>query len=389
MQPLNILDILNLSPTAKVGRTINTIINKTPKLTHTLTGTPTWGCEPIEAYQNNKKAWLSDDGNLVQGIYVNMPDNEYHAIKKCVSSTALKAAAYDPEEGENKYLGNQKVKEPSVILERAYAAGHLIHGKILEPWLDDYNVETTRTIAELQLFGHNVIENHTQLKEFLAKHDVKIGQKTIQLKVDLAKEVDTNILYMPHYLDSVKGNSKKRYLCREDYDKCIDVVTKFKGSHLYTHNYKHRGYSELTIIAYDDANEIWVKARIDRIDHKNRMLDIKTIHTLSQQQIQRDIDDRLYCLQGAFYHRVARLAGLVLEDLFALTFIEWDEKQRFTRVEITDRGWQISKEFENDVYLDFIDWIRTSENKDSLNYSGVIHIEPSTYRLSRRVRVNS
>ncbi len=369
---------------------VNSKVNPVPKLTRTITGVATWGSEPIEAFQNGKKAWLDDQGQLVQGIYVNMPDSEYHAIKGCLSSSCIKRFAFDPQGGYDYFTGNVEKKEISPQLKRSMTAGNLIHGHILEPWLKHYNITTTQTIEELQQAGHKVIENHDALKKIMLDYDIKGGNKKIADKVEIVRtEVDSSYVYYPDYIESVKDTPNVKFLERTDYDRSVKAAQVFVDSHLYEQNYRKCGYNELTIIAYDEETGLWLKARIDRVDHKNRMLDLKTIHTLSEAQVRRDLEEKLYTIQGAFYKRVADLAGFYLEDRFGLTFIEWDECIRYGNSYITDRSWEQSKSFEQEIYHDFVDWHRTAEQKNSLNYSGEMMMELSFYKLSRRPRVNS
>lgn len=368
---------------------VNKLINLEPKMTVTTTGVQTWGNEPIEAYQSGKQAWVSDDGELIQGIYVNMPDKEYHSIKGCISSSCLKKFAFNPQEGYSYYNGDCKTKEMSSKLQRAMNAGHLIHGHVLEPWITDYGVNKPLTIDELNGKGYKVLADHEALKAEMEQYELKGGNRKIEDKLKLLRtEIDDSYLYYPDYLDEVKAKSS-RYLDKEDYDRAIKAAEVFSESHLYNRNYKRGGYSELTIIAYCEDTGMWLKARIDRVDDKNRMLDLKTIHTLSAYQMKHEIEDRLYSIQGAFYYRVARLAGFELQDLFAITFIEWDEYIRFVNAIITERSWEKSKVYEEEIFYDFVDWHRTAEQKNSLNYSGEVMLDLSFFKLSQRRRVNS
>lgn len=369
---------------------VNKHVNVNPKLTSTVTGVRTWGTLPIEAYQNGKPAWLDDKGELIQGIFVNMPDSEYHAIKGCLSSSCLKKFAFDPQKGYDYFLGKKETKEQSPQLKRSMTAGHLIHGHVLEPWLSNYGVKTTQEIEELEKAGFKVLENHDALKKVMQDHDLKGGNKKISEKLHLVQqEVDKSYIYYPDYIESVKDNAGSRFLERSDFEQAKKAAALFVNSSLFARNYKRGGYNELTIIAFDDKTGMWLKARIDRVDDKYRMLDLKTIHTLSEAQVRRDIDDKLYAIQGAFYKRVAELASFELRDMFALTFIEWDECVRYANAYITDRSWERTKIFEQEIYEDFVDWHRTTENKDSLNYSGEMMMDLSFYKLSRRPRVGS
>ncbi|MDA0152421.1 PD-(D/E)XK nuclease-like domain-containing protein [Vibrio sp. Makdt] len=369
---------------------VNKSVNRSPKLTTTCSGFATWGDEPVEAYNGETRAWLDAKGGLVQGIYVNMPDRDYHAIQGCVSSSCLKQFSFDPQGGYDYFTGNVDKKERSPQLVRAMTAGHLIHGHILEPWLSDYGVTTNMTIEELQNKGVKVIEDHDELKKIIADYNLKGGNKKIADKLKLVQaEVDPAYVYYPDYLDSIHSDKDLRSLDRNDYDQAIKAATTFTDSYLFTRNYKRGGYNELTIIVFDKETGLWLKARIDRVDHEYRMLDLKTIHTLTEHQVRRDIEDRLYAIQGAFYHRVATLANFPLKDMFALTFIEWDEQVKFQNAYLSDQSWSKSKKFEDEIYRDFVDWHKSTEQKNSLNYSGEMMVELSFFKLSRRQRVSS
>lgn len=360
-----------------------------PRLYYTDEGIATYGGKPIEAVINGKKMWLADDGGLIQGVYLNLPEQDYHAIKDVYSSSGLKKFATDAHVGEEAYYGVAETKEPSPLLQRSFNAGHLIHGLILEPHLNDYGIRTPQTMKELEDDGYFVIENHDDLKTFIKVNQLKAGTK-IDDKVVAAKEIVPSLIYYPHYLDGLKNNTSSRFLNREDYNNCLSVAEKFKETEIYKKNFEKGGYSELTIIAFDPERGVWCKARLDRVNDLKMMLDLKTIHTLSVEQIRRDIEDKLYAIQGAFYHHVAELAGFdLVQNSFALTFIEWDLFQRFQLVEISDRGWKASLCYMHEIFDDFVDWIWTTENKNSINYSATLVIDPTYYKLSRRIRVQS
>lgn len=87
-------------------------------------GNLTRGGSPVSAYdRNGKKNWISDTGEYIQGVYVGMPEAEYHLIKGMYSSSAIKKFALDPHDGEAYMIG---LKELTITpqLERFFNAGH-------------------------------------------------------------------------------------------------------------------------------------------------------------------------------------------------------------------------------------------------------------------------
>lgn len=120
---------------------------------------------------------------------------------------------------------------------------------------------------------------------------------------------------------------------------------------------------------------------------ENFLLDVKTIHSLTDSQINRDLEDKLYSIQGAFYHYAAKLISFKLvEDQFALLFIEWDEYQRYQLVELADTAWKESVTYMHEIYEDMVKWMKNRKPKPSLNESGIMIANPKFYKLQRRVR---
>ncbi|CAH1583242.1 conserved hypothetical protein [Vibrio jasicida] len=358
-------------------------------------GNLTRGGTPVSAFdRNGKKNWITETGEYIQGVYVDMPDHEYHAIKGMFSSSGIKKFALDPHDGEA-YMDGKKELAITPQLERSFNAGHLLHGLLLEPHQKDYNVITERTAKDIAKSGGVVIADHSELQKYLADNDLPKG-KSIADRVAYAKEFNANVIYYPDYLDKVSSIKGKRYLCNDDWKKVHECAKVVKESILYKRNFENQGYSELTIIVFDSKHQVWIKARLDRVTSKrnpqsheleNFLLDVKTIHSLTDSQINRDLEDKLYSIQGAFYHYAAKLISLKLvEDQFALLFIEWDEYQRYQLVELADSAWKESVSYMHEIYEDMVKWMKNRKPKPSLNESGIMVANPKFYKLQRRVR---
>ena len=265
----------------------------------------------------------------------------------------------------------------------------------LEPHLKDYNVITERTVQDIAKSGGVVIAGHTELQKYLADNDLPKG-KSIADRVAYAKEFNANVIYYPDYLDKVLSMSGKRYLCNEDWCKVHECASVVKESLLYKRNFHSQGFSELTIIVFDSSNQVWIKASLDRVTSKrnpqsqeleNFLLDVKTIHLLTDSQINRDLEDKLYSIQGAFYHYAAELINFnLVKDQFALLFIEWGEYQRYQLVELTDSAWKESVIYMREFCEDMVKWMKNRKPEPSLNESGIMVVNPKFYKLQRRVQ---
>lgn len=354
------------------------------------TGKLTHGKEPINAFDlDGKKNWISANGELITGVFLDMPAAEYHKIK-AVSSSLIKRMAFDPQ-GAEKYWRGEEEHEMTPQRRRAYNSGHLLHGLILEPDIDHGVVAPLSLELLAKKTGNVVIENHDNLKKYLNDNGLPKG-KNIADRVAIAVE-HSSIIFYPYYLDDFKQreNRGERTLSLEDFNRVTEAVDTFKTSTAFKLDYENGGYSELTVIAYDTERECYVKARIDRITDDGLMRDLKTIHTLSEDDIRRDLETRLYMVQGAFYHYVCNLIGFdfVKPNEFGLTFIEWDQTIRFQTVEVDRGSWDSSVGFMLEIFDDLMVWLGTDIKKNSLNKSQSLVLNLSYYKLKRRPRVLS
>lgn len=337
---------------------------------------------PINAYNGNVPNWCDSNGSLIQGVYIDMPEKEYHLIT-AVSSTGIKTFANNPHKAEKMANGDLDF-EISPQLKLAFDAGHYLHGLLLEPHKADHGVSILSEPDELRARGLTVLESNDDLKQFIDDKYLQSG-KTIQERIDIIQSNYKGVIYYPHYRIE-QENKNSRLLTRETATKIENTVKDIQQSKTHGRLFDG-GYSELTIIAYDESRGEWVKARLDKVTADNKLIDVKTIYDLSVGQITRDIDQKLYSIQGAFYHYVARLAGFNLEqDVFGLLFVEWDTYQRSLLVEIGDIGWQKSIKYMHEIFDDYVGWMRSKVVKSSITQTETIMIEPRLFDLSRRVR---
>jgi len=365
------------------------------------TGKLTRWSNPCFAYSaDGQPAWVSKEGEPIQGVYVDLPDLEYHQLSNMISSSALKLFASDPHEGECRYRGTPDESSISPQLKRAWNCGHLLHGLLLEPERMDYGVISESSALELRQKGAVVIEDHDSLKKYLSDNYLDRG-KSIAERIDIARCFNRNVVYYPNYVSKVSEQEKrgKRYICSEDRHRVETCASLVKNTDIYKYNFENSGYSELTIIVFDPSSNMWIKARLDRVSVKRDrrtqklerfLLDVKTIHTLSPDQIYKDIEQKLYSIQGAFYHYAAQLIGFELvQDEFALLFIEWDRHIRYQLVELSDKGWADSVSYMHEVYEDMVIWLNSQNNKACLNATGIMIVNPTFFKLKKRVRVET
>lgn len=338
--------------------------------------------EPIEAYNENVANWYDKDGTLIQGVYLNMPEVEYHRIP-AYSSTGIKTFADNPHKAENIANGDQTFSI-SPQLKKSFDTGHYLHSLLLEPNRTNSDVVILPTAEELKKAGKFVLENNEQLKAYLEAHNLENGA-TISERIKIAQQYRNNVIYYPFFVKELNDKSN-RILTQNEADKIKLAVKDINQSETSSKLFSG-GYSELTIIAFDHDRGVWVKARLDKVTKNKMLIDLKTIHNLTMPQIYRDLEDKLYSIQGAFYHHVARLAEFELvPDVFGLFFVEWDEYQRSVLVEISEEGWQLSIKYMHEIFDDFVAWMNCSVKKSSITKEASINVNPRLYNLKKRVR---
>lgn len=352
----------------------------------------TYGSEPLDCGEfSGEKPWIETlSGMLIEGVYVNMPEADYHKIE-AVSSSFLKTFALNPHEAEAKFKG-ESTSEITPQLKRSFDGGKLAHAMLLEPHKIESDFVQIPLPEDLRDSGKIVLETHDALKEYLAQNNLTKGT-TIAQRVSIATEFNEHVVYYPSFQSQFNDEEKgKAIIDIEDWKRIEEVTEKIKQSPLGRSSLDlSEGYCELTLVAYDPVEELWVKARLDRVTGRNMLLDVKTIHTLSAPQIMRDLEDRLYSIQGSFYHYVAELVGFEMEsDCFALLFLEWLNHPRFQLVELSDESWLQSRRYMLEIYADAAHWLKQSKLvKNGLNYSTTLVVAPRFYNLQKRVRVNS
>lgn len=349
----------------------------------------TFGSKPVKAIQNGQKQWLAPTGELIQGVYLDMPADDYHRIK-AVSSSLVKKFAFDPHKAERYWTGKDEFKI-TPQLKRSFNAGHMFHGLVLEPHVDHGVIAPVDFETLEKSTNSTVLLDHAALKKHIEVHGLRKG-KTIAERVEIAKDHKSDLIYYPQYLDDFKRRDEQgeRVLDLKDYMKVEDAVKVFKGTNLYKVDYEKGGYSELTIIAFDTERDCYVKARIDRITSDNLMRDLKTIHSMTEANMRNELETRLYFIQGAFYHYCCDLIGFdVVADSFSVTFVEWDDEIRFQNVSVTERTWSASKTYMLEIFDDLVLWLGDKVKKTSLNHSQSLTMQLGYYKLSRRPRVES
>ncbi|MUJ20344.1 PD-(D/E)XK nuclease-like domain-containing protein [Aliivibrio fischeri] len=353
-------------------------------------GVEFWGSKVIDAYDLfGNKNFLDSNGQPIAGVYRNMSNSDYHAIE-AISSSILKEFAFDPSAAKDILKNKSKNlagKTFSAATERSIAVGSLVHTLVLEPHKlnEEYEIEPNR----LNYASMTILENNDDLKEYIENNGLKKGI-TIKERKQIILQFNPCVIFWDDLIAAMKRRVEtlnKKYITLEDYEKALILSKKILSSELGKQLFDN-SENELSIIAYDYNSFEFVKCRYDAITKKRMAVDIKTIHTLSSKQIGRDMEERLYQIQGAFYQYVSELIDFdIVLDEFAYLFCEWDNYQRFILIEIDDVSWAESQTFMNEIYSDFLYWKNNLCFDDSLNESQTAVIKLSNYALRKRVRI--
>ncbi|AZL83429.1 hypothetical protein EIJ81_00755 (plasmid) [Aliivibrio salmonicida] len=355
-------------------------------------GVETWGSTVIDAYNSlGEKNFIDQNGQPIAGVYRNMSNADYHAIE-AISSSILKEFAFDPSAAKETLLRKKNRlgnKEFSPVTMRAMAVGSLVHTLVLEPHKlrDEYEIEPSR----LDYSSMTILEGNEELKGYIENNTLKKGA-SIKERKKIILQFNPFVIFWDDLISSMKrrvDKFQKTYITLDDYEKAQLLAKKILSSELGKQLFSN-SENELSIIAYDYNCFEFVKCRYDAITKKKMAVDIKTIHTLSSKQIGRDMEERLYQIQGAFYQYVSHLIDFdIVFDEFAYLFCEWDNHQRFILIELDDVTWSESKTFMNEIYMDFLYWKNNLCFDDSLNKSQTAVIKLSNYSLRKRVRIQA
>lgn len=337
-----------------------------------------WFDRALPAYdQNGKPAFLDANGELVAGIYLDMPNDVYHSLN-ALSSSGLKSFIESPALYYRDYMQGA-IRKRTTAFRRTMDAGTYGHELVLEPhgFYDRYFREAVpadypdalTTIEQIesalveagQPAKEGKAEKLARLQRIDPKVDVselktiadideqltKLGASKTESKLDkayrlyaVAPHVDVfdYITEKNRIAQGVKlevkdpdsGEVSVTYGGKKPIDGVVwDDAHRVQQSvlkHKEASTYISMGMPEVAIIARCKLTNMWLKVKFDWLRFDDRAVDLKTSgQSVKPEDFRRQIMKLHYDIQEVFYTYVASLADIVINE-FIFVAVEYGTK---------------------------------------------------------------
>lgn len=341
-----------------------------------------WTDEVIEAYdQRGIPTFMDSTGELIEGMYLNMPNEVYHSLN-AQSSSKLKTFAKGRHHYFRQYLSDvcrKRTKQQEYTFD-AGTYGHMLvleehnfHGKFMRnPVPDDFPifgliesidelksalgeralaVSGSKAVLIERLWSHdNTLAIFEKLREdtiqtFLSslysdivrtEHDIIQLAKFHNLNTDREFElVKSDLLVLIPHLQIFDELVKKHVIDHVVWDDAFRVQ-KSTRAHPKANWLFSDGFPELSIIAKCPTTGMMLKVRFDWLRFDAIAVDLKTTASSHPQKFGYQVRELRYDIQQVFYTYVAKLAGIPVRH-FTFVATEYKDADNTEIFELSDR----------------------------------------------------
>ncbi len=349
--------------------------------------------------------FIDTNNNLIEGIYLDMPNEVYHSLD-AKSSTGIKTMAKGRHHYYRQYLSDVcrlRTKQQEYTFD-AGTYGHMLvleehnfHGQFMRnPQPEDFNEpELISSIEQLKeaLAKHSLPVSGAKavLIERLWKHDntlpifEKLREKKIMAFLDLLytnilkDEKDILTIAKQYYVDTNREHDairndvfsmfpdlnfydelvKKHVIDHVVWDDAFRVQQSTKAhpkaNWLFTD-----GYPEISIIAQCPTTGMMLKVRFDWLRFDAIAVDLKTTASTNPVKFGYQLRDLRYDIQQAFYTYVARLANIPVEH-FVFVATEYKDADNCETFELSPRKTTEAYDEMNDLLVELNECLETQD----------------------------
>lgn len=279
-----------------------------------------WVEKALEAFDTNGEPnYIDSNGELIEGIYINMPNDLYHSLP-ALSSSQLKEFKESPPHYYRRYLSGIEVKR-TLQTQRTLDAGTLGHELILEP--EDFHNKYFREL--LAIDEPDALHTEAQIKVELEKHNLKTtGTKAIKAERLLKHNPNSRVFddLQRKNRDKegqqstaiIEGEEKTLYggklgVDGQVWDSALRIVKSLKNEPQ-ADAFINYGLPEVAIISRCPRSGLLLKVKFDWLRFDDETADVKTTRSANPDDFSRQMRSLKYDLQQAFYTYVASLAGI-------------------------------------------------------------------------------
>ncbi len=351
-----------------------------------------WSSHAKNAYDANGNATFFDaNGDLIEGIYLNMPNDVYHSLP-AMSSTAMKKFMDSPAIYARHYLSDVNRKR-TLAQKRTLDAGTYGHELCLEPEgfynryfrdlvpadCPDALQSTAQIEAALVSAGLSAGENKDDKLARLLRANPAVDVSTLKTIKDIEAELEKcglskseskldkgyrllaadptaqvfDVLFMQNRLKhgAPKAIKVQDEDCMTYGDKLpIDGIVWDDAhrvqltvrSHSQANAELQNGLPEVAIIARCPMTEMMLKVKFDWLRFDGAAADVKTTRDTKPEKFKRQMQDLNYPTQQAFYCYVAELAEVVI-DRFVFIAVEYLNADICQPYELSERASQSAR----------------------------------------------
>lgn len=279
------------------------------------------------AYENSVPTYLDDSGELIEGIYLDMPNDVYHALP-ALSSSKLKKFIDSPAHYYREYLSGISRKR-TTAMQNTFDAGTHAHTLVLEP--QGYYKRYFRDVMPIDYPDalHTAAQIEEQLVTLGLKKSGTKAEKTARLIAADPKAAVFEEIQQREYakqgvkaIEVVEGEEVATYGGKIPVDGQVwddaHRAANTTRNHSEANAYISYGLPEVTIICRCQITGMMLKVKFDWLRFDDTAVDLKTTLSTRPEKFLRQLNDLHYDAQQEFYKYVALLAGI---DIHAFTFV--------------------------------------------------------------------
>lgn len=284
----------------------------------------------------------------IEGIYLDMPFNEYLAIA-ALSHSGMKDMRISQLEFWHNHVNPNRVAKAST---KEQEFGTAVHSLLLEP---EQHVE--RYYRELDKADYpNALVTCDQMKAVLKEKGLKVSGNKDELIARLAFDAPEVQVWETMLDEHALNHKGKIMLSPGDADR-LAAIHQLVSADAECQRLLSGGHSEVTIVVRDPVHDVLLKCRHDYMRPRGTT-DVKTFTNSKQKPIKQAVYDELfyrgYLTQAVFYHRCRTLAeGLQVHggNLDRVRFDSHDFTFLFIESEAPHHVVPVTlKESESDIY---------------------------------------
>lgn len=279
-----------------------------------------WVDRAVEAFDENGIENFRDaNGELIEGIYLNMPNDLYHSLP-ALSSSGLKKFKESPPHYYREYISDITTNR-TIQQQRTFDAGTYGHELVLEP--EGYYDRYFR--MPLPIDFPNALRTDAEIKAELTKRGLKVsgskGEKIARLlEADPTVPVLENLMEvacLKHGEEGkavIEGREVVTYGGKVGLDGQVwdaaQRIAKSVKQEVMADAFIRNGLPEVAIIARCPVTGMMLKVKFDWLRFDDQAGDVKTTMSAMPDDFSRQMKKLSYDLQQAFYCYVAEMAGI-------------------------------------------------------------------------------